>query len=79
MNDLVRWHHSPDAPPEHFCGDCDRLVRERDAARADADRLALHLRAAIHDLIADWRITGGPRMNYDEANTALRAHEQETT
>src|ERR1017187_7254294 len=24
----VRWHHSPDAPPEHFCEDCDRAVAE---------------------------------------------------
>lgn len=26
----ARWHHSPDAPPEHFCEDCDSLTEQRD-------------------------------------------------
>ena len=24
----TRWHHSPDAPPEHFCADCDEQRAE---------------------------------------------------
>ena len=33
-----RWHHNPDAPPEHFCPDCDQQVADLAAARADAEK-----------------------------------------
>jgi len=38
------WHHSPDAPPEHFCEDCDRL-RAEVRPKLTAERL----QAAYHD------------------------------
>lgn len=42
-----RWHHNPDAPPEHFCDACDDLAKalaeaqkERGAAHAEVQRWA---------------------------------------
>jgi hypothetical protein len=50
-------------------------LEQRDAARADAERLALHLRNAIADLIGDWELLGGPQMRYADADAALAAHD----
>jgi hypothetical protein len=43
-----RWHHSPDAPPEYFCEDCDGLKREAEAAQ---QRVA-ELEAALREIVA---------------------------
>lgn len=54
-----KWHHDPDAPPEHFCEDCDRVVRqlglaviERDAERAEVERLDMTRPEVINDAFA---------------------------
>jgi hypothetical protein len=36
---LPRWHHSPDAPPEHFCADCDDQAVTIAVLRAALDGL----------------------------------------
>jgi hypothetical protein len=54
------------------------VLAQRDAARADAERLALHLRNAIADLVGDWELLGGPQMRYADAEAALAAHEEAT-
>ena len=42
-----RWHHSPDAPPEHFCEDCDgqlsRVTALREAVIAAHEWLVLEV------------------------------------
>ena len=70
-------------PLEHVVGtgrpargqSLERTLEQRNAAWADADRLADHLRNAIHDLIEDWG-DDGPLMRYDDARAALRQHEK---
>ena len=42
-----RWHHSPDAPPEHFCEDCDDQARALREAQAAGDE---RLREVLRDL-----------------------------
>jgi hypothetical protein len=82
----TRSRHVPCYSP---CSHCNALwpcrhTSERDradaaeaalsVARADAERLALHLRNAIHDLIGD-TLEDGWWSNYEEAAAALAAHE----
>jgi hypothetical protein len=50
-------------------------IKKLDAARADADALAEHLRNDNADLIGDWELLGGPQMRYAEADAALAAHD----
>lgn len=63
-NELVecrrtRWHHSPDAPPEHFCEDCDsqqaEITRLTDNVFLLSEEM-IRLRNIITDSShADWR------------------------
>lgn len=52
-----RWHHSPDAPPEHFCEDCDRLARDAAVGRAvlDVHTLAKAVKAHRAQVRREWQ------------------------
>ena len=56
-------------------GSCDCEFHDCAAVQADADRLADHLRNAIHDLVEDWG-DDGPLMRYVDAREALRQHDE---
>mgnify|MGYP001569824856 CR=1 FL=1 len=51
----IRWHHNPDAPPEHFCDDCAALRRlvEEAQARANRKRAEHALQVALERLLED--------------------------
>lgn len=51
------WHHSPDAPPENFCEDCDGLLRQHAQMAAEIERLRAPegtVRQAVIDAIAEF-------------------------
>lgn len=47
----VRWHHNPDAPPEHFCEDCDSMLRQHYSLCSEIERLQ-NVPAALQPLVA---------------------------
>lgn len=62
-----RWHHNPEAPPEHFCEDCDH--RETELARLRP------IEAAARTLVKvmDQKPTPAQRRNLAYWEAALRA------